>query len=247
MCSQQPQLNSLESRVERLETANRYLKRGVVALLLVVGAALLMAQAPRKRIVEADEFRLKDGSRTTASLTTVQGLPVLNMLDKKGTVRLIAAVSEVGPTLAFRDADGRYRAMLIVTANGPALHLQDAKEQETARLDENEKGSGLTLFQDGKLLAGLITDPNTRVPLFSLNDRGGESQFIATVDDNLPSLEFYDGSKRRVLLSVSKAGPSLILFHSDGHQVGDLVGLSEGHPGVILYDATGKALATMPQ
>jgi hypothetical protein len=105
MTAQAPELAAVVARLEKVEQQNRKLKMvgGMVLALAVAG--LLMGQAlPRARIVEAEEFVLKDGA---------------------GKVRAELVVDKDGPGLALGDETGKARAGLTVSKDGPRLTLSD--------------------------------------------------------------------------------------------------------------------------
>jgi len=104
------------ARLSRLERQNRRMKLGMVAMLvLVVGLASVAAYRPR--VVEANEFVLRDErGRLRAHLGFPRGggRPRLGFYDTKGRLRARLGFSrrQRGPALEFRDAQGRSRVSL---------------------------------------------------------------------------------------------------------------------------------------
>jgi hypothetical protein len=85
MDSHTSDLQSLASRVERLEGQNRFLKRAGLALLLLPVALIIMGQARPPRTIEAEDFILKDATGIRrAELKTMGGPAGLFFFDSKG-------------------------------------------------------------------------------------------------------------------------------------------------------------------
>jgi hypothetical protein len=81
-----------------------------------------MASSSEKRIVEADEFVLKDAlGRVRAKLAMGEEGPALNLYDDSGQPRVTVGVATSGPALALYDANGKSRASVVVLADGPRL------------------------------------------------------------------------------------------------------------------------------
>ncbi len=60
MSSPTPDWTAVVERLEKLERQNRRMKQAGAVALVLAAAVLLIGQAPRTRIVEANEFILKD-------------------------------------------------------------------------------------------------------------------------------------------------------------------------------------------
>jgi len=107
--AQAPELAAVVARLEKVERQNRRLKRvGVVVLALAV-AGMVMGQAmPRARIVEAEEFVLKDAARNVrAELAAFKDGPALTLLDENGKSRATLAVDKPGPMLLLHDENDK--------------------------------------------------------------------------------------------------------------------------------------------
>jgi hypothetical protein len=73
-----PDLQSLVTRVDKLERQNRLFKRGGLALLLAAATLILMGQARPSDTLEAHGFVLRDSSGIKrAELAVLAGGPVL--------------------------------------------------------------------------------------------------------------------------------------------------------------------------
>jgi hypothetical protein len=104
-------LESLSSRVEKLERENRWLRRGLLAALLSAAPLAVMAQvAPAPpRPTEARQFTLLDSdNRTRASLEIVGNQPALVFYDGRGKTRVRLGLDKNGaPTLTAILPSGR--------------------------------------------------------------------------------------------------------------------------------------------
>jgi len=170
--------DSIESRLERLETQNRRLKRGALACLIVISSFVFMGQAKRKTTrpptpppapaftmpenIEAQSFILKDTS---------------------GRVRAELAMSGTGPSLKLRDQSGT--PLISISLNddspaGPFLLLSDP--QHTAGLSISilqGAGSQLTLTGErADIQAHLGVTPDGTS--FALSDKDGFSTNIGS-------------------------------------------------------------------
>jgi len=85
MMSQNPELDAIRQRLEKLERENRRLKRAGTLGLLVVGAAFLMAQGKYNRRVDAEEFVITDAHGSErAELAWKDQAPRFVLLDAHG-------------------------------------------------------------------------------------------------------------------------------------------------------------------
>src|SRR5690349_20079714 len=107
MTSQEPDMQAMLERVEKLERQNRRMKRAALLALALIAALVLMGQAaPSRRTVEAEAFVLKDASgRVRGQLTTVDDDTAgLFLRDKTGRPALSLRVDQNGPALGFIDS-----------------------------------------------------------------------------------------------------------------------------------------------
>jgi hypothetical protein len=146
---------TLEERVSKLEAENRMLKRAAATGVVVVAALLLMAQAKPSKVVEANQFVLRDSSgktRLSIGLSTA-GNTALEMLDSAGNLR-----SSVGPYgINFYDETGRMRTTLM----SDLLYMSDERAHEIAHLQGDLHGVEFLLFSGtGDGSAVLRADPS---------------------------------------------------------------------------------------
>jgi len=134
----EPTLDALARRAERLERQNRRLKLGGLVVLALLGLLLFLGAEP-----EPGPGEYQPGPSQYQTLEAEQFL----MLDKTDIVRGGLWVDEKKvATLALGDKKGVVRAALRVTADGqPALELYSEKGIVQARLAIDSNGPGLEL------------------------------------------------------------------------------------------------------
>ena len=161
---EQPTMESLGQRLDRVERENRWLKQAGVVALAVIGAVALMGQAtPSKvvEVVEAQRFILRDlkGINRGGLQVMDDGRPILHLADENGLTRAeLVVLSNNTPALYFydyergRDVGRKYLAWLGVSKHGSVtLALIDREEQSQAQLS----GTGPRLRfigKDGKVI-----------------------------------------------------------------------------------------------
>ena len=123
----EPTMNSMVQRLDRLERENRWLKR--IGALVVVGiaAVVLMGQAkPSKvaKVIEAEEIIIRDKNKQMRVSISSLGIHVLNAEEVTsvysdgitlGTRKLqlmVLSNTSTGPSISLRDRQGNTRALL---------------------------------------------------------------------------------------------------------------------------------------
>jgi hypothetical protein len=99
-------MESLSSRLARLERENRRLKVGGILVLALLGAVFLTGLSVEDPIIGAEAFTL---------------------VDKQGNMRAVFAMINEEPTLAMFDTNGKMRAGLSVVGDLPRLILYGEK------------------------------------------------------------------------------------------------------------------------
>jgi len=109
-----PQLSGLadlQYRLLKLETQNHRLKQLGAAALLVLTLLVVMGQAPSKKIVEANEFILKDDSGNIRARLFVTAKNTTNMTIP-GFAEPVPVTSSPKPSLALYDEKGQVSGVL---------------------------------------------------------------------------------------------------------------------------------------
>jgi len=134
MAAENPELQSIKERLEKLERQNRWFKRTGLAALLLAAAVVVMGQAHPSRTVTANKFVL---------------------LDSQGRTRAVLQADSIRATLTFMDGAGRKR-IVLGGGTGPVgnayayLELGEAAAHEQGAL--TTPGGEVTLSDGGLLL-----------------------------------------------------------------------------------------------
>ncbi len=135
----EPTMETLARRLDLVERENRRLKRAGVMALAAIAALMLMGQAMQSKVVEAEQFVVRDASgRVHAVLGTVNKRAVsLALIDKNGKPRVVLGVNPDGaPRVHLYDKNNTTRAALSTTAEGiPGLGLYDRNEKVRVALE----------------------------------------------------------------------------------------------------------------
>jgi hypothetical protein len=165
----EPTMETLARRLDMVERENRRLKQAGMVAMAVIAAVMLMGQAMQSKVVEAEQFVVRDASgKVHAALGTVNKRAVsLALIDKNGNPRVVLGASSDGsPSLSFYDKGVNRRAVLGLRADdSPDLALLDKDGKLRARLSLNDEDSATLVFIDsgGKIGASLI---RTRLAFF---------------------------------------------------------------------------------
>ena len=122
--------HDLRNRIVNLEKQNRRLKRLGAVALIGVTLVLVMAQAPLKRRVEANEFILNDSSgnvraRLSVANVGLNSVPQMVFLDNKGqtNLELDGANGLLGGSVGIFDQQGGHVGGFLANKDGGHLWL----------------------------------------------------------------------------------------------------------------------------
>ncbi len=182
-------IENLSARVDRLERANRILRRCFLAMMVgVTLIAITGAQQPRStKRIEAEE---------------------IVVLGKDGKPRIRLRVGEDGPHMSFSPKDGPPR--LYMGIGEPA--------------DVLSSGPYLNFRSDtGAACLSMGVTPDFRkgdAPFLTISDRDGRRRAFWGLEDDEPSLDFFDRKDRyRFDLSLSPQGSPSMEFMDDRGKV----------------------------
>jgi len=168
MPSDELELTALVERLEKVERQNRRMKFTGAVVLVLASATLLMGQAPpKRRVVEAEEFVLRDesGVKRGALAVLPGGAAGLAISDRSGEPRASLTVYQGGePVLTLSDKDGKSRASLVLLADGsPSFYLKDQggkvrsamgaisiQAMQTGEITQRSESSIVLFNKDGK-------------------------------------------------------------------------------------------------
>lgn len=215
----------LTQRIERLETQNRRMRVAGLAVVIAAVAAVLMGQgAPqsqptKRRVVEAEEFRLVGKDGNTRGLWHVYW---------DGTVKL-----------SLTDKDEETRAGLAVHADGASgLAVWDKGEVVRAALHLSAEGWARLFLADkeGYHRIAMTINPDD-LPALAMYDEDEKCRIVTGIGpDGLPGLTMYDKDRtaRAALgtaeLATTKKGAKTKTTESS----------------LVLYDKEGKAIFQAP-
>jgi hypothetical protein len=215
-----PSVESLARRLERLEGENRQLKRWGAALLVALAAGLLLGarrQAPK--IVEAEQFVVRDGLGKVRGRFGLQPFQVgLYLYDPDGKTRLAAFDKfEAGTRLECSDSQSQVRSLIGVTDQGrPTLGFNGTGGGTIALMRENgARGGELLLYGHRSTPAGRAADAGVYVLGTGgdvvLRSRLNNGAPEATTQINSPA-----GSRTKATLTVTPASGALRFFDVQG-------------------------------
>ncbi len=253
MTTEIPGLQNVIERLERVERQNRRLRRAGAVSIVVAGALILMAQsAPPRRVVEAQQFLLKDKNGATRALWSVEGgrahLSFTDPSGRPGQGRpgVVLGMSEEGhPELIIRGPLGAQLA-LGVSDDGPAALFSRRLGPPQLTLQVFDDGPS-ALFSDARgnaqMSAGSLGVGITGV---SMNDSAGKLRIILAVKGENPGLAAFDsGGNQRLALGVAADTPSVLLQESYGKTRLGLYGFQD-RPALVAFDANGTAFYRVP-
>jgi hypothetical protein len=203
----QPDVKSLFERIERLERQNRWIKRmGTVAVLSV--AVLLVsgqAKVDTKKIVEANEFVLKD---TNGAVRARLGMGLVFTMKN-------------GPSLVLYDGDGVQQRVWVATSEGQAqinltssgpltsfttssmwAGVPEKDRNGTAHLGD---GSGVAITGPAGVVRMSLDGPLVGGPQIGLQDKQGYETDIGKTD-----LVFTNSGKKQQTSTAS-----VVMFDRD--------------------------------
>ncbi len=210
-------LHALADRVAKLETQNRRLKQAGIAALVLASAGVLMGQAHTSRVLEANEFRLKDADGSVRARLSMDAAnrPILSLLDAKGV-----PVASLG--------GGRQ----------PLLVLFRAETNEQIRLGANTAFFGLGLYEK-EIRAGLgVRDSRPELDLF---DESGTAQATIVARPTGSSLVLRNpaGKETSTMWVDSAAGGSSFNLSGSAGSLSVNLGEGAGGPGLEIADNEG--------
>jgi len=171
-------LEYLSERVAGLEAQNRRFKRLIGSVAILASVFLLMGQAQTRRVLEADEFVLKDKAGRPRARLAMEGL------------------DHITPMLVFLDEHGSGVPVAISAGSEPSLTLTRPGTNELVVLGANPRFYGLVLYDADSHRAGLAVQKG--VPGLDLFDHDGSPRVSLRSD---PALDLF-GKNGKVISSL---------------------------------------------
>ena len=229
MTAQEFQMRGFVLRIEKLEKQRRWMRQvGVFAFLFTI-SAFLLAQTPSRKVVEADEFVLRDmsGAMRARLFMSTSG-PTFALFDSNQQPRIVIAsygdVSKIG----ILNASGESEVGLGSLTDGPIFVLTNGKGNASAQMSFNEGRPYLNLLDGyGKIRTALALTPMG--PSMRLFDKNEKALASLAIQDEGPTPE-----------------PSLLLGTPDARPYVSLIGSKSGGDFRIL-DGNGKEIFGIPR
>ncbi len=221
----EPTMEILARRLDRVERENRVLKRAGVVALAVIAAVVLMGQATEskvEKVVEAERFVVRDSSGNLRAALDESGL---SLFDKEKTRVRLGVEADGIARLVIRGEGEKSNITMGTTTEGVVLSLIKGKQEVILGLGpDNEASLGLTDI-----------NRNPRVGLTVL--AGGET-----------SLDFWDNNgKKRAALGYSSDGVvALAFFDKDEKLRSTMATFHDGTPTILLLDKNKKVIWSVP-
>ena len=260
----EPTMETLAQRLDRVERENRRLKQAGVVALAVIAAVVLMGQATGSevaKVIQAEKFVVRDAAGTVrATLGSDPIFTELMLADDKGHKRFQLSVGSFGQFLSFLDSNGQQR-MKMSTLGVPGsplgvvgISVFDPNNRLQILLGTSTAGKAQTgpilLFadQDEKMRARLGLSEHG-VPFLQLSDKEGTTRAVLSLTKNAnPVLELRNKADRvNVRLGEGDDGIASLLFYDKHGQVRAMLGRdADGRAIMGISDKAGKVIWSAP-
>lgn len=237
----EPTIDNVVQRMDRLERENRRMKLVGVLVLLGIAAVMVMGQAkaPRvARVIEAERFVLRDENgreRATLEVESISNLTSFTLRDKDATVNFSLIAGKDFVRVGLNHINGSsLNLSLMPKFAGLEIYDRDRKKRVSVNTKRKEgiptAGIGI-LDKDGNPLIALFDNDGSGV--MSLVRRGDK-------DSALVFLEEGDGGKR-IELASTKDDP-FIRFYDKYKTIRAALGTIKGTPIIAFTDELGKSV-----
>lgn len=235
MTPETPTLETVAQRLTRVEKQNRNLKRVLCAVILLMGAALLLGQAEPNHVVEAQKFVLLDaeGKERAVLDSNEQGGANLVLVDAKGKQRVNLGMTQSDTLLSLLDSNEKVRAMLGTdSAHGTFLAINNANGRKRALFIDDKKGVGLSFFGPGEKASTSLGEDASGSALVLRRPDLTEG-IVLSAKQGEASIDLIDQSNLMATLgNAQPAGPGEVNRYSAAS--------------FVLYDKKGQVLFRMP-
>jgi len=255
MESQPQALEQIQERLLKLERQNRRFKQVGAVGLIVMASIILIAQAPPRKALEANEITLRDSKgnvRIKLAMAGKDETPEITLFDASGKER-IGLEAGWGAGLKLSDPQGRHRGGFIADSFGLGSSL----------LLLDEKGNTKTHLNEASVSAPEVTsnefdlhDDNAklRARLFMAEKHTGNITLpgmekpVPMTFNPSPMLALYDekGNARVLLNGTGDVyGSNFAISDSEGKQLGSFLGV-DGYGAMLgIYNGKGDLRAIL--
>jgi len=200
-------LEQLTNRIAKLEAQNRRLKKAGIAVFVVVAAVISTGQAKTDRVVDANQFILRDASGTARASLKMENndSPTLRFYDPKGLITAELAGNDY-PALVLQGPQSSPEVLLTSTKETSGVIVFDKGGREQANLSVSKgKARSHLSHMDGDAAITLNVDEPDGPSLVVADDAGfsatlGKSEVVTTKTGR----------------SEKTSAASLVLFGKDG-------------------------------
>jgi len=135
----------LNARLEKLEKENRRMKKTGIVAVVLASTFLIGGQAKTSKVVEANEFRLVDGSGKVRGtfVTNNDGQTLLTLTDSTGRVATSLGTGTQGSSLILGSADTNAWIHIIAGTKIGGLHMAGPTGKFDVALDNDSGGPSL--------------------------------------------------------------------------------------------------------
>jgi len=264
----EPTMDNMVQRLDRLERENHRLKRIGALVLVGIAAVVLMGQArPSKvaKVIEAEKFILRDEAGKVRAMLDASTSPrtSFTLLDVNGVARAGLWLGPDGsPALILSGKEGEGRAELTVRSKGsllegPELQLSHGRGSVSIGATPNSASLYLSNLWKNSLRLAVNSDGN-------VNIRVGQTVLEKT---NYPKLPFVDKSRfgfqllpeplvyfsdknftPRTVLGLSDEGrPFFQLMDKNEQRRASMMIEDDGKPSFVLHDKSGNKLVELSE
>lgn len=194
-----PDDQAINERMARVESRLRRQTQILVATLVGgIATPLLLAQAPAKRIVEAEDFKLRGPQgQELAALDRAESGATLILFDNHHRARFVVLSADDSSGAAFLGTDQKSAASIEVNdENRPVISLSDERGKTRADLVIAKQGPAMRLW-----------DSNSSI------------RAVVGIDNNLPVVTVSSGpdpKKGSVIIGSDAKGGSVLITGPDG-------------------------------
>lgn len=222
----EPTMEALARRLDRVERENRRMKQAGAVVLAMISAVVLMGQVPPNKVVDAEVIILRDakGKPRGGLFVNSDGLVALALSDMDGITRAEVGVRADGTThLLFRDKTSKPRVILRHREDATAFFFADKGDRPRALLSlEADDSLSLNLYDHGVL---------------NFWDKAGKNRLVLGVSgDGSPALRLID---KAGVVRADLGSTSLKM-----KRTGEVVQRPESS--LVLFDDAGKVVWSAP-
>jgi hypothetical protein len=175
------QASEINARLEKLERENRRMKKIGIVGIIFASVLFVSGQAKTNKVVEANEFVLKDGNgraRARLSMFTLFRDP-----DSAASAENTLMQKDI-PNLSFYDAEGHPRIFIAAFQNESRIYLNDSQQTMHSAMwagSAPTSGAGVSINGPAELFR-VTLDTFIEGPQLVLADKEGYSTEIGRTD-----------------------------------------------------------------